>query len=419
MHCRHHSVTVLVAIVVGVIASAYAQAASRVGGATNVVRDVSGSVTGQSWGKKAQGDDVYENEFIRTQAESSARISFIDETDIRIGPAATIKIDRVVFKSNRSVSELIVTADAGPMRWNSGISLSSAYQVKTPTAIIKVHGTAFDLFAEPQQTTVILRRGTIEVCLIDSPQRCQTLSQSGDTIVATSNDLERPQRAGLGPSEFVERCLSANMIAPCVIMAGVQPTRSGSVTSPPPGRGTMTPPPTGPIYGRPGGSGDGVSQPPPTGPIYGKPSGTSDGPPATGPVYGKPSGTSDRPPTTGPVYGKPSGTSDGPSTTGPIHAKSSGSSDGVSQKPPTTGPIHAKPSGSSDGVSQKPPTSMPSSPRRMGNSPRRAIDSNLAYVKPSSPKQTYVKPIVRPTYVRPIVRQTYVRPAPQRPTPIR
>ena len=271
MHCHHHSATVLVAIVVGVIASTYAQAASRVGGATNVVRDVSGSVTGQSWGKKVQGDDVYENEFIRTQAESSARISFIDETDIRIGPAATMKIDRVVFKSNRSVSELIVTADAGPMRWNSGISLSSAYRVKTPTAIIKVHGTAFDLFAEPQQTTVILRRGTIDVCLIDSPQRCQTLSQSGDTIVATSNDLERPQRAGLGPSEFVERCLSANMIAPCVIMAGVQPTRSGSVTSPPTGRGTMTPPPTGPIYG---------SQPPPTGPIYGSQ------PPPTGPIYG-------------------------------------------------------------------------------------------------------------------------------------
>jgi hypothetical protein len=77
-------------------------------------------------------------------------------------------------------------------------------------------------------------------------------------------------------------------------------------------------------------------------------------------------------------------------------------------------------------------STMPSSPRIAGDS-RRAGESKLAYVKPSSPKQTYVKPIVRPAYVRPIVRPTYVRPAyvrpivrptyvrpaPQRPRPIR
>jgi hypothetical protein len=230
MHCHHHSATVLVAIVAGVIASTYAQAAVRVGGAVSVVREVSGSLSGRSWNKKVQGDDVYENEFIQTAEESNATLLFVDETDIKIGPAATLRIDRVVFNPNRSVSKLIVTAGRGPMRWNSGVSLSDAYQVKTPTAIIKVHGTTFDLFAEPQQTTVVLRRGTIEVCLIDSPQRCQTLSRSGDTVLATSNDLERPQRAGLGPSEFAERCLSAEVMTPCAIMASVNPTKSGAVT---------------------------------------------------------------------------------------------------------------------------------------------------------------------------------------------
>jgi hypothetical protein len=222
----------LAAIVAGVIASINAQAGSRVGGATTVVHDVASSESGQSWAKKVEGDDVYENEFIRTEVESSARISFIDETDIRMGPAARMKIDRVVFKSGRAVSELVVTAEAGAMRWNSGISLSNAYLVKTPTVIIKVRGTTFDLLAEPQRTTVVLRRGTIEVCSIDTPQRCRTLSRPGDTIIATPNVLERPRRAGPGPSEFADRCLSAAMTAPCAIMASVQPTKSGSVTSP-------------------------------------------------------------------------------------------------------------------------------------------------------------------------------------------
>ena len=174
MHYLHHSATVFAAIVVGTIASTHAQAGSRVGGVTSAVHDVASSVSGQSWAKKVEGDDVSEDEFIRTEIESSARISFIDETDIRMGPAAKMKIDRVVFKSGRAVSELVVTAEAGALRWNSGVSQSEAYLIKTQTVIIKVRGTTFDLFAEPQQTTVVLRRGTIEVCAIDTPQRCRT-----------------------------------------------------------------------------------------------------------------------------------------------------------------------------------------------------------------------------------------------------
>jgi FecR-like protein len=228
MYYLHHSATAFAAIVAGVIASTHAQAGSRVGGATSVVHDVASSVSGESWAKKVEGDDVYENEFIRTETESSARISFIDETDIRMGPAARMKIDRVVFKTGRSVSELIVTAEAGAVRWNSGVSQSEAYLIKTPTVIIKVRGTTFDLFAEPQQTTVVLRRGTIEVCTIDTPQRCQTLSRPGDTVIGTPNFLDRPRRAGPGPSEFADRCLSARAMAPCGMLASVQPTRPGN-----------------------------------------------------------------------------------------------------------------------------------------------------------------------------------------------
>jgi hypothetical protein len=240
MYYLHHSATAFAAIVVGVIASTNAQAGSRVGGATSVVHDVASSVSGESWAKKVEGDDVYENEFIRTETESSARISFIDETDIRMGPAAKMKIDRVVFKSGRVVSELIVTAEAGAVRWNSGVSQSEAYLIKTPTVIIKVRGTTFDLFAEPQQTTVVLRRGTIEVCTIDTPQRCQTLSRPGDTVIGTPNVLDRPRRAGPGPSEFADRCLSSRAITPCGMLASVQPTRAGSVEPTRPGNAQPT-----------------------------------------------------------------------------------------------------------------------------------------------------------------------------------
>ena len=225
----HHSGTAFAAIVAGTIASTHAQAGVRVGGVTSVVHDVASSVSGQSWAKKVEGDDVSEDEFIRTETQSSAIISFVDETGIRMGPAARMKIDRVVFKSGRAVSELVVTAEAGAVRWNSGVSQSNAYLIKTPTVIIKVRGTTFDLFAEPQKTTVVLRRGTIEVCTIDT-QRCRTLSRPGNWVIGTPNVLDSPRRAGPGPSDFADRCLSARAMAPCAILASVQPTRSGSVT---------------------------------------------------------------------------------------------------------------------------------------------------------------------------------------------
>jgi len=389
MCCRHHSATALVAIVAGVIASTDAQAASRVGGTTSVVRDVSGSSSGQSWAKKVEGDDVYENEFIRTLAESSTRISFIDETDIRIGPTATMKIDRVVFKTNRSVEELIVSAETGAMRWNSGTSPSGAYQVKTPDAIIRPLGTAFDLLVDSQRTIVVLRRGQIEVCSIVAPQRCQTLSRPGDMIIATPNDLERPQRAGPGPSEFADRCLSAGNTTPCAIMASVKPT-----SPPPTTTGSATPTrsvepvvPNEPI----------VVVVPPNGP---------------------------RPPV--PPVNPPGCHRDqaGRLKCGP---------DRIAEPPvPPANPSNCHRQGR---LKCQP---MPSRP---ADSARRPGDSTLAYVpkqrvdvpkqtsvRPTYVRPTNVRPIVRPTnvrptvthsYVRPIVRPTFVRPTSPRPTPIR
>jgi hypothetical protein len=409
MYCRHHSATALAAIVAGVIASTYAQAGSRVGGAIDVVHDVSGSQSGQSWAKKVEGDDVYENEFIRTEAESSTGISFIDETGIKIGPMATMKIDRIVFKTNRSVSELIVTAEEGAIRWNSGVSLSRAYQIKTPDVIIRPLGTTFDLLVESQRTIVVLRRGRIEVCSIDAPQRCQTLSRPGDTIIATPNDLERPQRTGPEPSEFADRCLSAKTTAPCAIMASAQPTRSGGVTSPATGPRHANNPPR-----RTGDSTQTAMTPPNVEPI----------PPNVTPVVtlptqsGEPRYVPNVPPVPDRCYRyrgrlkcQPT-TPSGPRNAGDSSRRTSDSSGRDSSRDKSDSSHRDSSRGTSN------------SSRRAGEFLRRPGQSDLAYIpkqKVFVPKQTSVRPTyVRPTNVRPTnVRPTNVRPTNVRPTNVR
>jgi hypothetical protein len=284
---RHRRYSCLAAIIAGVTASTCAQAATvRAGSAVTVVRDVSGSASGTSWEKKVEGDDVYENEFVRTAVRSSAVLSFVDETKISIGQAATMKIDRVVLKPNQSVEELIVSAEAGAVRWNSGTSPSRAYQIKTPEAIIRPVGTIFDLLVETQRTMVVLRRGTIEVCSVGAPQRCGILSRPGEMIIATPSDLEGPQRGELGPSEFADRCLSADAI-PCLITASVSPAEPAQQQFGKEGKGTgptITGPtgPTGPV-GRTGPTG-------PTGPVTGPAiGGPIIGPPIIGsPIIGPP-----------------------------------------------------------------------------------------------------------------------------------
>src|SRR5262245_56696057 len=73
MH-RFHSVTALAVIVAGAAGVTCAQATIRVGGAAAIESNVSGSLPGQSPSRKAKGDDVYENELIRTQTNSTAQI---------------------------------------------------------------------------------------------------------------------------------------------------------------------------------------------------------------------------------------------------------------------------------------------------------------------------------------------------------
>jgi hypothetical protein len=218
-----------------------AQAIVRVGEATTVERDVFGSQIGQERRKVLEGDDVYENDLIRTETASSARILFVDETDVNIGPAAALKLDRFVFNPDQSVRSLTVIANEGAIRWISGHSVSKAYEIKTPTALVRVHGTVFDLFVEQSRTTVLMREGVIEVCVVNAPDHCRTVSESGDLVVVTSSAIEGPRQGGPDASEFAALCLSAAS-SRCVLADTIdpspKPSRRAAIGKPEQGRAT-------------------------------------------------------------------------------------------------------------------------------------------------------------------------------------
>ena len=85
----------LAASLLAVAASTPAEA-QRIGGATAVQRQVSGQVEGRSR-TIATGDDVHQNEVIRTGAASAAELAFLDRTTLSVGASAEVKLDRFVY----------------------------------------------------------------------------------------------------------------------------------------------------------------------------------------------------------------------------------------------------------------------------------------------------------------------------------
>jgi hypothetical protein len=176
-----------------------ADAAQRIGGAAAVQREVSGNVEGRTRAIGA-GDDVHQNELIRTGAASAAELDFLDRTKLSVGASAQVKLDRFVYDISGGARTVVVTAAKGVARFVSGSGPSSAYQVRTPHATIGVRGTAFEVLVQPRRTVVVHGVGAIEVCARAVRRACELVTLPGDVVIVTASAI-------LGPASAAARSL--------------------------------------------------------------------------------------------------------------------------------------------------------------------------------------------------------------------
>jgi opacity protein-like surface antigen len=201
-----------------------ALAQTSIGSAATIERDVSGIVSGKTRAVSA-GDGVFSNETIRTANSSAAQLRFLDQTNLSIGPSAQVILDRFVYNPDQTASEAAVRVMTGAARWVGGTSQSQAYRIRTPTAVIGVRGTTFDLLVDARRTIVTLREGEIFVCPIDRPQRCVTLNQPGQTVVVTRSTAQGPTPGNQSETQFASNCLSAVDRSAC----DLAPTRQATI----------------------------------------------------------------------------------------------------------------------------------------------------------------------------------------------
>src|SRR6266481_268111 len=154
------------------------------------------------------GDGLLRDEIVSTGLASAARLVMADNTNLSLGPSATVKLDRTVFNDEHSYREIAVRLTTGAFRFVTGNSEKTAYKITTPLASVGVRGTILDILSQKGKTTVVLQEGASTVCTLS--YQCIQLTQPGDTAIITSTGGKTTiQKTNNSPWTFAATCGAA------------------------------------------------------------------------------------------------------------------------------------------------------------------------------------------------------------------
>ncbi len=174
-----------------------ARAQQDIGATVEANNNVSRELSGASAPLKA-GDDVFRNELVRTGADSTAKLVFLDSTNLAVGPTSRVTLDQFVYAGEVNGQKMTVNLVRGIFRFTTGALDKRAYEVSTPTAAIGVRGTVLDIDSRTRESRVTLVEGQALVCprrpgvtFAQQVQRCSgggrcecvVLNQAGQTAL--------------------------------------------------------------------------------------------------------------------------------------------------------------------------------------------------------------------------------------------
>lgn len=143
--------------------SSEARAQQHIGATTEarnmVSRDLAGAVA-----PLTSGDPVFRDELVRTGEDSTAKLVFLDSTNLAIGPTARVTLDEFVYSGEVNRQKMAVNLAKGIFRFTTGALDKRAYIISTPTALTGVRGTVLDFSVEGTRTRVTLVEGQALVC---------------------------------------------------------------------------------------------------------------------------------------------------------------------------------------------------------------------------------------------------------------
>lgn len=167
------------------LASTGALAADRIGVASSVTSNVTGSMGGRT-AALSSGDGVYQRQVISADATGKAQLLFIDETVFSVGAGANVTLDEFIYNPSQSAGRMVFNVTKGAFRFISGSAKPESYEIQTPVATIGVRGTIFTgtVWNELYMSLELLE-GQILICL-----------KPGARIEGANIDQQEPVRRG-------------------------------------------------------------------------------------------------------------------------------------------------------------------------------------------------------------------------------
>src|SRR6516165_10045041 len=116
--------------------STASNAQSRIGSATSVQPEASGSVGGTM----SVGSGVHANETVKTGTAGQAGLRFNDQSNLSVGHSSTVRLDKFVYDPNKGTGSTAIEVTRGTFRFSTGSQNKGEVKIKTPYGTLGTRG---------------------------------------------------------------------------------------------------------------------------------------------------------------------------------------------------------------------------------------------------------------------------------------
>jgi len=129
-------ISALPLVVLFAVVPTAADAQSRIGSASSVTPEASGSVGGTL----SVGSGVHANETIKTGSSGQAGLRFNDQSNLSVGHSSQVRLDKFVYDPNKSTGSTVIEPTRGTFRFSTGAQNNAEVKIKTPYGTLGVRG---------------------------------------------------------------------------------------------------------------------------------------------------------------------------------------------------------------------------------------------------------------------------------------
>ena len=122
-------------LVLFAMTSAVANAQTKIGTASSVTPEASGSVGGAL----SAGSGVHANETVKTGSSGKAGLQFNDQSTLSVGPSSQARLDKFVYDPNKGTGSTVIEATRGTFRFTTGTQ-GGEVKIKTPYGMLGARG---------------------------------------------------------------------------------------------------------------------------------------------------------------------------------------------------------------------------------------------------------------------------------------